>query len=122
MLIEIYVDFMIKCYKIDYIRARRVLIENKSMQVLDHDIQRKTTLICVLKILDAFMEGENLDVFVYLYNHQLFKGLKGEYLRNAVSRNVINSCFRSLLKKIKYTESAEAKKYFELVFHTGAVV
>ena len=75
-LIELYVDFMLQVYKVDCVRTRRVLIESKVFHDINKDLTKKSTLICVIKLLDGFLEGDNLDVYSYLKNNLFFKGLK----------------------------------------------
>ncbi len=56
-LIEIYVDFVLKIYKVELIRTRRMLIESKVMEELDKLLTKKSILICIIKLLDNFLEG-----------------------------------------------------------------
>lgn len=75
-LMEVYIDFILKTYKVDYIRTRRVIIEQRVLQEFNEKLYKKSILICVLKIIDAFLEHDNKDVFVYLLNHELFKEIR----------------------------------------------
>lgn len=56
-LIEIYIDFVLKIYKVELIRTRRMLIESKVMEELDKLLTKKSILICIIKLLDNFLEG-----------------------------------------------------------------
>ena len=77
--IESYIEFIIKIYIAEPIRARHFMIETNFMGRLQPHLTNKFVLIMALKLLKTFIEVGDDDTFEYLLTVDVFTGLKRNY-------------------------------------------
>ena len=67
---------MMKLYRVEMVRTRRVLVESDIMLRMDKRKKNKYILIMIVKMLQTIVEVGDGQMMVYLTYHGCFEGLR----------------------------------------------